>query len=127
MSDGDADRAMSETAVLSSLRDIHLPDVALAGIAADIAVTVGLAALAALLVAGLLRLVSLRRKPAPRDDLRAELDRLKHEPEAVRRVALLHLLRARAPERYAEVRGTLYRPDGALETGTLEAEVAGLA
>lgn len=127
MTDFVPDRAMSETAMLASLRDIHLPDVAPAGMAADIAATVGLAALAALVVATLLRLVSLQRTPAPKDDLRVELARLKREPDAVRRVALLHLLRARAPARYAEIRGTLYRPEGGLDTDDLEAEVARLA
>ncbi len=126
MSDEVGDRAMSEAAMLASLRDIHLPDLAPGGMAADIAVTVGLAGLAALLVGALLRLVSLRRKVRPRDTLRAELARLKHEPDAARRVALLHLLRARAPERYAEIKGDLYRPRGGIDTKTLEVEVARL-
>jgi hypothetical protein len=118
------DRAMSESAMLASLRDITLPDLTTAAIAADVAVTVGLAALAALLVAGLLRLVSLRRRPARLNGIEQTLARLRAEPEGARRVALLHMLRAQAPERYAELRGALYRPDGGIDTDALEAEVA---
>jgi hypothetical protein len=118
------DRAMSESAMLASLRDITLPDLTTAAIAADVAVTVGLAALAALLVAGLLRLVSLRRRPARLNGIEQTLARLRAEPEGARRVALLHMLRAQAPERYAELSGALYRPDGGIDTDALEAEVA---
>ena len=120
------DRARSEAAMLSSLHDIQLPELAPGGVAADIAVTVGLAALAALLVAGLLRLVSIKRGTRPQDGLQAELIRLRSQPEAARRVALLHMLRERAPDRYARVKGALYRPDGGIDTDALEAEVGRL-
>lgn len=126
MSGDMTDRAMSETAMLASLRDIDLPAVAAGGVIADLAVTVGLAGLAALVVAGLLRLVSFRRHPGSPDDLRGQLAGLAQRPPEDRRVALLHLLRAHAPERYAAVKGRLYEPGGGVDIDTLEAEVARL-
>lgn len=122
-----SERALSETAMLSSLRDIDMPAVAAGGMAADIAVTVGLAALAALGVSAVLRLLSLHRAAPPGNGLRERLDALAAAPEDERRIALLHLLREHAPERYAEIRGTLYARNGGIDTATLEAEVARLA
>ncbi len=117
---------MSETAMLASLRDIDLPSVAAGGVIADLAVTVGFAGVAALIVAGLLRLVSIRRSQGADGDLRIQLARLAQKPPADRRVALLHLLRAHAPDRYAAVKGRLYEPGGGVDIETLEAEVARL-
>ncbi|WP_299672006.1 hypothetical protein [uncultured Roseobacter sp.] len=114
------DRALSEEAMLASLRDIHLPAEAAGGIAADVAAVIGLGCLGALFFAGLIRLLSLRvRKPAPADPLVAVQDL----PEAERRVALLHVLREAAPERYAAIRGAIYAPGGGVDLATLEAEV----
>ena len=120
-----SDRAMSEEAMLASLRGIQLPELAPVELVADIAVTVGLSALAALLVAALLRLASRRRETRIEPTLHDELARLQALPEAERRIAALHLLRAHAPDRYAAMQGALYRPDG-IATRTLEAEVARL-
>ncbi|MDP5217060.1 hypothetical protein Q5Y75_07515 [Ruegeria sp. 2205SS24-7] len=120
------DTALSETAMLASLRDIRLPPETPGGLVAELAVASGLAGLAALLVVGLLRLLSNRRAVAqelgPTDPMAALADK----PEAERRIALLHLLRARAPERYAAIRGDLYRREGGIEQKALEAEVARL-
>lgn len=118
-----SDRALSEAAMLTSLRDIRLPAEAAGGIAADLAATIAIAGFAALLLAGVLRLLSLRNTAAAPETLADQLARLEEMPEADRRVALLHLLRAKAPERYRAVRGALYQPMGGVPTATLEAEV----
>jgi len=122
MSDG----AMSEAAMLTSLRDIHLPVEAAGGSVADMAAVVAMAGLAALLIAALLRAVSLRRPKRAGTDMEARLSALEGLPDDARRVALLHLLKEVRPARYAELRAGLYRAAGGVETATLEAEVAGL-
>lgn len=114
------DRALSEEAMLASLRDIHLPVEAAGGLAADVAVVLGLASLAALLLVSLVRLLSLKVRVSP---VRSPLDDLQALPEAERRVALLHLLRQAAPARYAAIRGAIYEPGGGVDLATLEAEV----
>ncbi|MFA3916354.1 hypothetical protein [Ruegeria hyattellae] len=120
------DTALSETAMLASLRDIRLPPDAPGGMVAELAVAAGLAGLGAVLVVGFLRLLSNRRavaqEPGPTDRMAALADK----PEAERRVALLHLMRIHAPERYAAIRGDLYRREGGLDLKVLEAEVAHL-
>ncbi|MGC3940651.1 hypothetical protein ACOTTU_22860 [Roseobacter sp. EG26] len=121
------DRALSEAAMLSSLRDIRLPADAAGGIVAELALIVGLSALAALLVAGMLRLVSLRERAPVPQTLTDRLAELRGLREGDRRVALLHLLRSHAPDRYAEVASNLYAPGNELENDALEAEVARLA
>jgi hypothetical protein len=120
------DRALSESAMLSSLRDITLPAEAPGGLLAEAAMVVALAACAALLVAGLLRLISLRRKTSAPRGLKADLAALQKLAEADRRVRLLHLLRAHAPDRYAALARRLYRPEGAVTAAELEAEMARL-
>ncbi|MFK7751795.1 MAG: hypothetical protein AB8B51_04530 [Sedimentitalea sp.] len=122
-----SDRAMSEEAMLLSLRDIRLPPDAAGGLFADLAVTVGLAALCALAAVAILSLLSVRRTPPPARDLASQLDALADHPEPQRRLALLHLLRDHAPERYANLKGALYQPGGGIDTDMLEAEVARLA
>lgn len=117
------DRALSEAAMLTSLRDVRLPAEAAGGMAADLAATVALAGCAALLIATALRLLSLRKRSDTSDTLADQLARLSALPEADKRVALLHVLRAHAPERYRALRGALYQPTGGVATTTLEAEV----
>ncbi|WP_299740855.1 hypothetical protein [uncultured Roseobacter sp.] len=117
------DRAISETAMLTSLQDIHLPAEAAGGMAADLAVAIGLASLAALLVAGVLRALSLKRRPVSERTLKTRLAEVQKLPDAERRVALLHLMRGLAPERYAEIKGAIYQPGGGVDLATLEAEV----
>lgn len=118
-----SDRALSEEAMLTSLRDIRLPADAAGGMAADLAVAIGVASLVALVLAGLFRLLSL--KPARRTDstTKARLADLAGLPEPERRVALLHLLRSLAPARYDDLKGAIYEPDGGVDLQTLEAEV----
>jgi hypothetical protein len=120
-----SDQAMSEAAMLISLRDITLPVDAAGGAVADIAVTVGLAGVLALIIAAVLRLFSMRR-PAAGSILRAQILAINDMPEDTRRVAVLHLLREAQPERYAAIRGALYQPGGGVDIATLEAEVARL-
>ncbi|SFS81144.1 hypothetical protein SAMN04488040_1901 [Sulfitobacter marinus] len=119
------DQAMSEAAMLISLRDITLPVEAAGRSVADIVVTVGLAGVLALIIAGVLRLFSMRR-PAAGSDLRAQILAIADMPDDARRVALLHLFREAQPERYAAIKGALYQPEGGVDIATLEAEVARL-
>ncbi len=121
------ERALSEEAMLAGLRDIHLPAEAAGGPLADIAAAVALAGVAALLLSGVLRLLSHRRVREPPPDLRTELAELGSLPEEARRVALLHLLKSRAPDRFAALRGQLYRPESRLTVAALEGEVRKLA
>jgi hypothetical protein len=118
-----SDRALTEEAMLASLRGIDLPSEAAGGLPADIALTIGLAALAACAVAGLLRLFSLTRRPAAPPSLRQRVEDARSLPEADRRILLLHLLRERAPERYADIARDLYRPDRAPSAARVEAEL----
>jgi hypothetical protein len=120
-------RALSEEAMLASLQGLDLPAEAADAMAADLAVAVGLGALAALAVAVLLRLVSQRGRPVPAPSLRQLVDAARALPEAERRLRLLHLLRARAPDRYRALAHDLYRPDSDLTAERLERELAALA
>ncbi|MEM8956958.1 MAG: hypothetical protein AAGC86_03995 [Pseudomonadota bacterium] len=116
--------ALSKEAMLASLRDIRLPDVGAGGWVSDLAVAVGLASTAALIIALAARLVSQRRsKPSARTP-REALDHALRLPEAERRIALLQILRARAPERYRALTRDLYSLEGAPDTRVLEAEAA---
>lgn len=118
--------AMSESAMLTSLRDIHLPHEAAGGVVADLSAVVALAGLVALLIVALLRAVSLRRPHRRARDVRARVAAMAAMPEATRRTALLHLLKEAQPERYAQLREGLYRGEGGVLTAELEAEVARL-
>lgn len=114
------DRAITKEALLSGLRDIRLPEPGPMDMLGNVTATVALASIAALLIVGAWRLLS---SPRLREGSQRAPD-LAHLPEPERRVALLHMLKARAPERYAALRSQLYRPDGDLDLATLEAEVA---
>lgn len=119
--------ALSEATLRASLIDIRLPVDAPGGVWAELAVVIGLAALLAVGVASLVRLAGQRRVPETVPTLHDRLDEIALLPVAERRVALLHLLREKAPERYAELTPTLYRPGGGPELHELTAEVARLA
>ncbi len=117
------DRALSETAMLAGLRDIRLPAEAAGGLLADVTATVALACMAALACAALLRLFGQRQKthrPAPLAD---HVAALKNLPEADRRVALLHMLKRHAPERFATLQNSLYRPGNHISVADLQREV----
>jgi hypothetical protein len=120
------DRALSEAAMLSSLRDITLPAEAPGGLLAEAAMVVALAGFAAFLVAGLLRLLSMRKAAPVATDLKAMMAQAMTLPEADRRLHFLHLLRAHAPERYAGLAARLYHREGTVTTSELEAEIARL-
>jgi hypothetical protein len=119
------DQAMSESAMLISLRDITLPVDAAGGLGADIAATVGLAGVLALIIAGMLGLFSMRRR-VEIPPLRGQFLAIREMPDDARRVALLHLLKQAQPEHYAAIKGALYQPGGGVDTATLEAEVTRL-
>lgn len=114
---------LSETAMLAGLRDIHLPPGTAGDNIAEIAAAVALAGLAALLLASLFRLFSLRRPTARVPNAADRVAALAALPEPARRIACLHLLRDHAPERYALLKDRLYRPRDSLDLETLQAEV----
>lgn len=120
MSDG----ALSETALLASLRDIRLPSDAAGGIFAEIAVAVGAAGMCAIGLVLLLRLISRRKVSVDPPKLQDHIAALARGTDAERRVGLLHLLRTHAPDRFAELKPDLYRPNSALDNQQLETEVA---
>lgn len=123
MSDG----ALSEAAMRASLIDIRLPAEAAGGIWADLAIAIGLAGLLAVVVAALFRLAGQRRPAPTAPNVQERLADIAVLPAPERRVALLHLLREQAPERYADLSPGLYRPGGGPGLDELTAEVARLA
>ena len=78
MSDG----ALSETALLASLRDIRLPSDAAGGILAEITVAVGAAGLCAIGLVLLLRLISRRQVPVDPPTLQNHIDALAQGTDA---------------------------------------------
>lgn len=112
--------AISEEVLQASLRDIRLPAEAPGGFAAELAAALALAILAALLVGGLLRLVS-RRRPRLGANLAGDIARTEALDDRQKRLALLHLLKTHAPERYATLTASLYRPGNTLDIATLKA------
>lgn len=115
-----SERAISKEALLASLRDIRLPEAGAGDIISDLTAMIALAGVTALLFVGLFRLLSHPRLSGKK----MQAHSIAQLPEAERRLALLHLLKDRAPDRFAELRARLYRPDSDLDTATLEAEVA---
>ncbi|NVO56685.1 hypothetical protein HW561_12910 [Rhodobacteraceae bacterium B1Z28] len=111
-----SETALSEAAMLTSLRDIRLPVEAPGGLLAELVLTAGMAALAAVCVVAVLRLLSTKRSEAQSDRPDWSDDR--------RRIALLHLLRKQDAKRYAALKGDLYRPGGGPDLAELEEEVA---
>jgi hypothetical protein len=121
MSD-DPERAQT---LLAGLRDIRLPVEAAGGTVAELAAAVALSAVAAVVVAGGARQIGRRAGHVPPAPEANPLDALSALSGDDRRVALLHLIRARDPDRYACLRQRLYRREGALDLAALEAEVRG--
>ncbi|MEP3844621.1 MAG: hypothetical protein ABJM43_04685 [Paracoccaceae bacterium] len=119
-----SDSALSEAALLASLRDIRLPAEAAGGFLAEIAVAVGMAGLCAIGLVLLLRLISRRQGPVDPPTLQDHIDALAQCTDAERRVGLLHLLLIHAPNRFAELKPGLYRPNSSLDSQQLETEVA---
>ena len=120
------EKAMSETAMLAGLRDIRLPAEAAGGWPADLAAAVALAGFAALLVGWAVLLVSSAQARTRPRDLQYEISDLAALPDDDRRIALLHLLKDRAPDRFAALQEGLYRPEGGPDAARLQAEVARL-
>jgi len=114
-----SERGLSETAMLASLQDIHLPTEAAGGWLADLAASIGVAALLACGIIMIARLVSTRRTVKRTLTLAEQIAAL----DGASRIALLHVLKQHAPERYAVLQGELYRPDE-LDLERIEAEVA---
>ncbi len=116
-----AGRALSEDAMLAGLRDIRLPPEAAGGLVAEGLAALALGLLLALAIGSVLRLLSRARQldagvPDP-------LARIAALPEEDQRLALMALLKTRAPERFAELSATLYRPGGLPGLEVLRAEV----
>jgi len=119
------EQSFSKDTMLASLRDIRLPDTAAGGALADVMVSIGLAALAAMLCIAILRLFFRPRCNASGVTLERRVHDAFALSEADRRVALLHILKQYAPERYKALSGGLYAP-GQLDMAQLEAEIARL-
>lgn len=115
--------AISEEVLQASLRDIRLPAEAPGGFAAELFAALALACLAALLVGGLLRAASRQRPAGSASGLRDQIARAGGLDDPQRRLALLHLLKTHAPDRFAALQDRLYRPGGSLDTATLQAEL----
>lgn len=97
------ERALSETAMLAGLRDIHLPAEAPGAGAPDLLAAAGLGLSLALIVALLLQVVTERwSREGPAAPPPAPLTRLE----------ALHRLKARRPDRFAAMRPLLYRRGG---------------
>lgn len=111
----------------ASLIDIRLPADAAGGVWAELAVAFGLAAFLAAGVAAVLRLVGQKRATVTAPTVQEKLAEIALLPAPERRVALLHLLRHEAPERYAQLAPALYRPEGGPDLHDLTAEVARFA
>lgn len=117
--------AMSREAMLAGLQDIRLPPDAAGGLLSDVAVGIGLAAFAALVGVALLRAFGRERTTTRPPTLSERVTAINALPEEERRVALLHLLKDEAPDRYAPLGKGLYRPDS-IPLSQIEAEVARL-
>ena len=122
-----SERGLSEEAMLSGLRDIRLPVEAAGGTLAEFTAVVALAAAAALVLGVLVRPFSQKQALVREPSLLERIDALAEESEDGRRVALLHILKAHAPDRFAALHGALYRPGASLDLANLEAEVRRLA
>lgn len=112
--------ALSEAAMRQSLLDIRQPTVDAAAGFAELVLAAGLGGAAALVFVAMLQLVTRRRAKPRQVTLAGRIAALQSLPTDARRVAFLHLLREIAPERHAELRQNLYRPDAAVDA---EAEV----
>lgn len=119
------EQSFSKETMLASLRDIRLPSEAAGGVLADWLVSIGLAALAALLCVLILRAVLAPTQRAKTVSLAEQLADIETLPEGAQRVALLRLLKGEAPDRYQLVSKDLYAP-GQLDLAQLRAEVARL-
>lgn len=103
-----------------SLLDIRLPEASALAPFADLLLAAGFGGCAALIVVGLVRLVSRRRTGEARASVADRIAALRTLPDDARRVGFLNLLKEIAPERYAELRPKLYRPGAEIDP---EAEV----
>ncbi len=96
-----ADRALTEEAMLTGLRDIHLPGDAAGGTAADLLAAAAIGLLLAFMLGALLKTftVSPRVREFGSDALSDDIDRV----QALYRLKLHH------PDRFARFRPLLYR------------------
>lgn len=121
-----AERALTEEAMLAGLHDIRLPGTAPGGLAAELLAAAGAGILAALLLAALVMLVTRARAALPaREAVVAGSEDVDDGSEAARRRALLRRLKRERPERFAALRGEIYRRDGLPALPDLEAMVKG--
>ena len=117
------DGAISLDALLQGLAGLHLPAHAPGGALAEAFAAISLGLFLAIALGAVLKLVTARSRKAAPESLADRVQALSHLPEAERRVALLHVLKSTAPERYAALRATLYRPEGGPSLDRLEQEV----
>lgn len=118
-----ADRALTQEAVHSGLRDIRLPADAAGGLVADLLVALAIGLLLAVLFSWLARIVTLSRPKVLQPSLKRDVQALATLPDADQQIALLHLLKSRAPDRYRAMVDSLYRPGGLPDLATLRTAV----
>ncbi|WP_146591118.1 hypothetical protein [Puniceibacterium confluentis] len=116
-----SDHGLSEEAMLIGLRDIRLPTEAPGGLFAELLVALFLGLLLAVVLGLGLRLVT-RLRPVPADS-KMDWQAIQALPDEAQRLAMLRLLKSRAPERFAALTQALYQPDGLPDIGVLRAEV----
>ncbi|WHZ37800.1 hypothetical protein [Sagittula sp. MA-2] len=112
--------AITEETLQASLHDIRLPSEAPGSFAAELAATLALACLGALVLGAGMRLATVRARPP---DPQSDLARIATLPDDARRVALLTLLKTHAPDRFEALKQSLYRPEP-LDLAELQDEVA---
>ncbi len=115
-----AESALSRDAMLAGLRDIRLPADAPGGLWADLLAALALGLMLAVLAGLVLRLMTRAR---PRGPIANAADGIHALPEEDQRLALLRLLKARAPDRYATLTQALYQRGGLPDIAVLRAEV----
>jgi hypothetical protein len=114
-----ADRALTEEALFAGLRDIRLPDQAAGGVLAEVLAALALGLVVAVVLGLVLRMLTLARPVAA--TAATDVSTL---PEEEQTLALLRILKANAPERYAALRGRIYQAGGLPDLAELRQEVA---
>ncbi|SMX44923.1 hypothetical protein [Actibacterium lipolyticum] len=118
-----AERAFTLEDLVAGLQDIRLPTDAAGGQVAEFAAAMGLGLFLAFMVALLLPLIMKRSTQTRPETLAERIDALRTLPPEQRALALLHLLKERAPDAVARMGSGLYAPGGLPDPTALEAEL----
>lgn len=119
-----ADALITAEDLVAGLHDIRLPSHAAGGVVADVAAAAGLGLIAALFIALLVPLVSVRLASARSEVLKDQIAALEGLSPEERGVALLRMIAARNPGS-SVLSGDLYTRDGLPSVEALEAELTG--